>query len=173
MRPGDGRNHEEDAMRKTTGNMLATTMLTLGLAGGAMTGVAHAQSGVARITGTWDVTLTVRNCTTGATVATIKELATFNRGGTLVSSTAGVPQSGKTPGHGRWSHRGGFDYDYAFKFFRFDAAGALAGWTIIRQAAQVAPHGDEYTAEGGAEVYAPDGTRVGTGCSSVSASRFE
>jgi hypothetical protein len=40
------------------------------------------------IAGTWDVTLTVRNCTTGIPVATIRELTTFDGAGTVIGSTS-------------------------------------------------------------------------------------
>jgi hypothetical protein len=150
-------------------NVLAACLGVVGVAS-----VAHAQTGVGRIQGTWDISLTVRNCATGQPLATISELATFGRDGTMISSTAGLPQATKTPGHGVWSHVSGLAYAYAFKFFRFDAStGGLIGWTVIRQEAVVDPSGDTYTAEGGAEVYNTAGTLVARGCSTTSASRFQ
>jgi hypothetical protein len=67
-------------------------VLGLGLLFAMTAGVAHAQGG-GRPTGTWDIVLTVRDCTTGKTRATIRELATFSHGGTMISSTTGFPQA--------------------------------------------------------------------------------
>lgn len=159
-------------MTHGTRNSMMTLFLTCGLLCTAAAGVARAQTeGVARITGTWDITLTVRNCSTGEPITAFREIATFNRGGTLIASTSGLAPSAKTPGHGVWRHVGGQSYEYAFKFFRFDGTGALAGWNIVRQAAEV--EDDTYEAQGGVEVYNHAGVQVGAGCSSTAATRFE
>ena len=161
-------------MQKTIRKSMSRHVLAACLGVVGVAGVANAQTGVGRIHGTWDISLTVRNCATGQPLATILELATFNRDGTMISSTTGLPQATKTPGHGAWSHVTAFSYAYAFKFFRFDATtGVLVGWTVIRQEAVVDPSGDTYTAEGGAEVYNASGALVARGCSTTSASRFQ
>ena len=147
-------------------------LLALGLLVVAAQKPAAAQAG-GRIDGTWDITLTVRNCATGAAIFTIPELATFHVGGTLTSSTAGFPQSAKTPGHGVWRHVSDQTYAYRLKFFRFDAAGAFIGWSVASQQAQVDSKGDEYTSEGGIEVYSAAGTLLMTGCSTSVATRFQ
>jgi hypothetical protein len=71
----------------------------------------------------------------------------------VVSSTAALSPATKTPGHGVWSHLWDHTYAYGFKFFRFDATGALVGWTVIRQEAILDQKGDEYTAVGGAQAF--------------------
>jgi hypothetical protein len=162
-------------MQNAIWKTVVRTALTLGLvAAGSTTQVARAQNNAAGpIIGTWDVTLTVRNCATGQALATIRELATFSRGGTLVTSTAGVPPAAKTPGHGVWRHLTDHTYAYCFKFFRFDGAGALTGWSIVSQEALVNAGGDDYTSEGGIVIYNTAGDEVGRGCSTISATRFE
>ena len=134
---------------------------------------AGAQAGGGRIDGTWDITLTVRVCATGAPIVTISELVTFHAGGTLTSSTTGFPQSAKTPGHGVWSHVSDQTYAYSLKFFRFDATGAYVGWSVARQHALLDSKGDEYTSEGGIEIYNTAGALVASGCSTSVASRFQ
>lgn len=136
-------------------------------------GIAYAESDAGRLSGTWDVLLTVRNCATGDALTTIRELATFDGAGAVVTSTTGFPPSTKTPGHGTWHREGGRKYSYSFKFFRFDTAGVLAGWTVIRQQAVLEHGGHGYAAEGGAEVYSTAGVLVATGCSTTTATRFE
>ena len=135
--------------------------------------VAHAGTGAGRLAGTWDVTLTVRNCATGDPVATLRELATFDGAGTVVSSTAGLPAATKTPGHGVWRIVARRTYSFSFKFFRFDAAGVFLGWTVIRQEAVLDHGGDDYTSAGTAEIYNAAGTLVASGCSTTIATRFE
>jgi hypothetical protein len=157
-------------MRKS----VTRTALAVGLFSTVMAGMAHAQeNGAGRLDGTWDIALTVRNCATGDGLFTVRELATFSRGGTMVSSTAALAPATKTPGHGVWSHVTGQTYAYSFKFFRFDSAGAFAGWTVIRQQAVLDADGNQYSAAGGAEVYSTAGTLVATGCSTTAAARFQ
>jgi hypothetical protein len=148
-------------------------LLALGLLVVAAQRPAQAQAGGGRIDGTWDITLTVRNCSTGAAIVTITELTTFHFGGTLTSSTAGLPQAAKTPGHGVWSHVSDQTYAYSLKFLRFDAAGAYIGWAVVRQQAVLDLTGDEYTAAGGIEFYNTAGGLVMAGCSTTSATRFQ
>jgi hypothetical protein len=134
-----------------------------------------AWTGLSTLPGTWDVTLTVRNCTTGAPLATIQELATFDGAGTVTSSTSApmFPPATKTPGHAVWRRLSLRAYSYSFKFFRFDAAGVFLGWTVIRQRAVLSPHGNECTSQGGAEVYNTAGILIATGCSTSTATRFQ
>ncbi len=129
--------------------------------------------GNGRLEGTWDVQVTIRNCQTGAAIRTFASVGTFMSGGTTLDSTSGTPQALKTPGQGVWSHAGGNTYSFKFKSFSFDASGNFTGWTIIKHTANLARSGDEYESGGTAEVYAPNGNLVFTGCSTTTATRFE
>jgi hypothetical protein len=162
-------------MKETTRKIMGSAGLALGLCLAAGVATARAQgTGAGRLDGTWDIVLTLRNCTTGGIGATFRELATFDRGGTMVSSTSAFSQATKTPGHGVWQHLAGQTYTYSFKFFRFDAAtGAFLGWTVIRQEAVLDSSGDAYTAAGGASVYSKEGVEVASGCSTTEATRFQ
>jgi hypothetical protein len=123
--------------------------------------------------GTWNVTVTLRNCQTYAPIRTFASVTTIMFGGTLIDSTSGIPQSQKTPGHGAWSHAGGNTYSFSFKNFNFDANGNYAGFQIIRQTAYLDPLRDEYFSRGTAEFYNANGNLFMTGCSSTTAARFE
>lgn len=131
------------------------------------------QGGGGRLDGTWDVQLTVRNCQTGAIVRTFPEINTFIFGGTMINSTSGVPPTTKTPGQGVWSHVSGNTYQFSFKFFNFDGAGFLSGWTTISQEATLNADGTEYTSEGTVEAFNASGVSVFKGCSTTTATRFE
>ncbi len=131
------------------------------------------QSGGGRLEGTWDVQVTIRNCQTGAAIRTFASIGTFMSGGTLLDSTSGIPQALKTPGQGVWSHVSENTYRFSVKSFSFDAGGNFTGWTIIRHEAALNAKATEYTSAGTAEVYAPNGNLVFTGCSTTTATRFE
>ncbi|MBA4182724.1 MAG: hypothetical protein H0X49_01750 [Acidobacteria bacterium] len=126
-----------------------------------------------RLVGTWDSQVTIRNCHTGAAIRTFASIGTFMSGGTMLDSTSGIPQSLKTPGQGVWSQTGGNTYRFKFKSFSFDANGNFTGWTIINHEANLSHRGDEYESAGTAEVYAPNGNLLFTGCSTTTATRFE
>lgn len=132
------------------------------------------QNGGGRLVGTWDVRVSLINCQTGGVIRSFDSVGTFMQGGTTIDSTSGIPQAGKTPGQGVWSHTTGNNYAFRFKSFSFDpATGAYSGYTIIRHEATLDPSGDSYTSSGTAEIYAPNGMLVMTGCSSTVATRFE
>ena len=131
------------------------------------------QSGGGRLEGTWDAQVTIRNCQTGAAIRTFASIGTFMSGGTALDSTSGIPQAGKTPGQGVWSHVSGNTYRLKFKSFSFDASGNFTGWTIINHEANLNRRADEYESAGTAEVYDPNGNLLFTGCSTTTATRFE
>jgi hypothetical protein len=131
------------------------------------------QGGGGRLEGTWDVQVTIRNCQTGAEIRSFASLTTFMFGGTTLDSTSGIPQALRTPGQGVWSHVGGNNYRFSFKSFSFDAGGNFTGWTKITHEAALDSQGNQYSSAGTAEVYAPNGTLITTGCSTTTATRFE
>lgn len=126
-----------------------------------------------RLIGTWDVQVTTRDCQTNAGLRTFPSILTYNTGGTMLESTAGIPQAAKTPGQGVWSHIRDKTYHIKFKSFRFDASGNLAGTTIISQVVNVTDRGNESESAGSVELYAPNGSLVFAGCSTSTATRFE
>jgi hypothetical protein len=131
------------------------------------------QGGGGRLEGTWNARVSLTNCQTGTVIRSFDSIGIFMSGGTMLDSTSGVPQALKTPGHGVWRHIEGNTYRFSFKSFGFDPAGNFTGWTIIRHEAVLDFRGNEYSSAGTAEFYAPNGTLVGTGCSTTTATRFE
>ena len=91
----------------------------------------------------------------------------------LIDSTSGTPQAQRTPGQGVWSHISGNTYRFSFKTFTFDAANTFTGWIKITHEAELDSNGAQFSSAGTAEVYAPNGALVFTGCSSTTATRFE
>jgi hypothetical protein len=131
------------------------------------------KSGDERIVGTWDVQVTIRNCSNGAAIRTFPSVGTFASGGTALDSTSGIPQALKTPGQGVWSHVGGNTFRFSFKSFSFGTNNFLTGWTIIRHEAILNADENSYTSAGTAEVFGPHGVLLFTGCATTTATRFE
>jgi hypothetical protein len=165
------RNHMTTATRKS----MLRTVLAMGLVLVATVQATRAdQDGAGRLAGTWEITLTLVSCQDGTPLGLppVYELATFTRGGTMISSTSGVPPAAKTPGHGVWSHVSGQAYAYGFKFLRF-TSNTFSGWAVVRQVAELNSNADGYSAQGGVEFYDAAGTRTGAGCSTTVATRMQ
>lgn len=164
---------KRNIVKMARGTVLAVLMVSTLTFWVSAQGDPNGKSGGGRIEGTWDVQVTIRNCQTGEAIRTFASIGTFMSGGTALDSTSGVPQALKTPGHGVWSHVSGNTYRFKFKSFSFDASGNPTGWTIISHEANLNQGADEYESAGTAEVYAPNGNLIFTGCSTTTATRFE
>lgn len=169
-------------MRTTITKMIVWTISTFLVVSTLTFGLALAQDGSreagltgggGRLEGTWDTQVTIRNCATGAAMNTFPSIGTFMQGGTSIGSTAGRPQSSRTPEHGVWNHQSGNTYYFKFKSFSFDAAGNSTGWTIVQHQILLDHSGDIYTSAGTAENYAANGNLLSIGCSSATATRFQ
>jgi hypothetical protein len=135
------------------------------------------QLGGGRLAGTWNVLLTARNCETGEPLATIRELQTFNQGGTLIASTSRVPPGFRfSPGHGVWSHETENTYKFRLKLFRFDSAGVFVGSIIAHQTITLNNKASEYESSGGITFLDTNDNPVPVpppGCSTTTATRLE
>jgi len=157
------------------GTVLAVTiisMLTFGLVF-AQDELKSESKGGGRLEGTWDAQVNITNCQNGNVLFSFASIASFMQGGTSIGSTAGQPQSSRTPEHGVWRHLRGNTYGFRFKSFSFNAQNAPAGWTIVQHEVTLDSSGDSYTSIGTAEFYNPSGILVGSGCSTAVGTRFE
>lgn len=103
------------------------TLLLVQACGGSSDAVAQSVASDADvIEGTWESTITIRDCTSGAAIRTFKGMNTFHRGGTL-SDTNNQPTALRGPGHGVWKKGTGSGYTATFRFYRYNADGTLAG----------------------------------------------
>lgn len=122
--------------------------------------------------GTWDLQVTRRVCQTGAAIATFASIETFMSGGTMIDSTSAGSPSLITPGHGVWSNINQFNSRFRFKAFQFDASGTFTGWIIVSHQ----PHltsANQFESAGTSEFYNAQGVLLFTGCSTLTATRFE
>jgi hypothetical protein len=130
-----------------------------------------------RIVGIWTAHVNITNCLPGnvpgpVVFASFDTMNAFLADGTYLDANAQNPalQSGHL---GYWRHIRGDKFEFAQKFFMFDAAGVLTGWRIVRHTVRLHRNGMSFTSGGYAETFDVDGVLVATGCSTSSAIRFD
>ncbi len=122
--------------------------------------------------GTWDLQVTRRVCQTGAAIATFASIETFMFGGTMLDSTSAGSPSLITPGHGVWNRIQGHTFRFRFKAFQFDASGNFTGWIIVSHQPNLTS-ANQFESTGTSEFYNAQGVLLFTGCSTLTATRFE
>lgn len=86
---------------------------------------ATAQEAADPFEGVWESVITGRDCTSAAAVGTFIGAQVYHRGGTL-SDTNASPTATRGPGFGTWV-RTGSTYTTKFRFYTYDANGAVSG----------------------------------------------
>jgi hypothetical protein len=124
------------------------------------------------IEGVWNASVEVTNCATGATIAGLEAMGMFAANGTLHNTDTNNPALGSAS-FGHWRHVEGNEYQFAFRHFRFDAAGAHIGSQIVRHDVFLAADGASYFSEGTSEFFDTPGNLLFIACSSATATRFE
>ena len=139
--------------------------------------VASAHGSFRWIKGVWTARVNITNCLPGnvpgpVVFASFDAINAYLADGTFLDANSTNPalQSGHL---GYWRHIRGNKYEFAQKFFLFDAAGANTGWRIVRHEIVLHRSGLSFTSGGYAETFNPDGVLVATGCSTSSAVRFD
>jgi len=130
-----------------------------------------------RIKGIWSARVNITNCLPGnvpgpVVFASFDTTNVFAADGTFLDANASNPATQST--HlGYWRHMHGNKYEFAQKFFLFDAAGTTTGWRIVRHDVVLGAYGLSFTSAGTAETFNNDGVLLTTGCSTSSAVRFD
>ncbi|CAN5728360.1 hypothetical protein BH24ACI2_BH24ACI2_01660 [soil metagenome] len=127
-------------------------------------------SGNRSIIGTWQTSVTPRNCQTGEPVApAFPGVLTFNKGGTLTGTSTAVSSV-----YGVWERmRGWQNYSFAFISLRYSPTGTFIGTQKVRQTATLGAAGNSFTSTGSVEILDANGNTIGTGCSTSTGTRFE
>ena len=125
-----------------------------------------------RIEGTWRVTLTIRNCQTGAEISTVPALNTFIPGGSMIGTPSQNPALLRA-GHGVWEHNGGQSFTSTAIFFRYAPDGTFAGTQKVTRQIELAHGSDEFTSTDSFELADPNGNVVGSGCATGAGKRLE
>jgi hypothetical protein len=130
------------------------------------------------IKGVWNARVDIVNCLPGnvpgtTVLASFDAVNVYAGDGTFLDANSLTPAT-QSAHLGYWRHVRGNKYEFAQKFFVFDAAGGLAtSYRIVRHEIVLDRTGLSFTSAGIAETFLPDGTLLATGCSRSSAVRFD
>lgn len=132
-----------------------------------------AGKGARALEGSWSVTMTTRNCATGAPLNTFAKMVTFTQGGTAQEDSTGSAPLPRASGHGTWRHEGEHQFSYTNQFFRFNSDGSYLSLTRARFQVEMDETGDNYTGTATIQIFNPAGTQIATLCATETATRFE
>ena len=149
-----------------------TALVAIVVLAGALVPASGSNGKGRRIEGTWLVELTLRNCQTGAAIATGTALNTFLAGGSMISAP-GVSPALIGTGHGVWEHVGGRNFSNTAVVFQFNPDGSLAATVTVRRNIELAEGSDEFTSTDTSEAVAPNGNIIGTRCATTVGRRLE
>jgi hypothetical protein len=172
--------------------ILPITAVAFALAAGSARAQSEESASKNSLHGTWFVRVTLRNCSTNASLGSFDSLVTFHQGGTLSESTTSpafsIGQRGS--GHGNWAFEGNHRFSQRIvALINFDtppnlpgtpgfnpslpiSPGFFAGWSTVTHTLELVDQ-DHATSSGTNEFYKADGTQYRTGCSTAVATRFE
>jgi len=133
--------------------------------------------GFKRINGVWNAHVNITNCLPGnvpgpVVFASFHAMNVYAADGTFLDTNTSPPAT-QSAHFGYWRHIRGNKYEFAQRFFMFDAAGVNTGYRIVRHEVQLDRTGQSFTSAGYAETFNPDGVLLATGCSTSSAVRFD
>lgn len=133
------------------------------------------------IEGVWSITVTLRNCDTGAPLAPpFRSLVTFVAGGTVHESTGalGFAPEQRSEGHGVWRQMDRRLFrQRMIALLRFEtppqppAPGFLAGWQVVDHLVTLDNH-RRLTSEGTTQFFDTAGQLYRSGCSTAVGQRF-
>ncbi|MGK2925631.1 MAG: hypothetical protein ACSLE2_08410 [Lysobacterales bacterium] len=137
--------------------------------------IAASAGGAKALEGTWDVTVTMRNCQTGDAIRSFPRMLTFAKGGTLseyaAAGTDAMPVA-RAPGHGAWAFLGDSLFTYSVKFMRLTASGAPDGFISEVRDVAMDHSGDSFTADGRAVITFVNGAQSPVFCATEAGTRL-
>ena len=124
------------------------------------------------IEGTWNVLVTIRNCQTGAPLASFKAMDIFIQGGSVIDTNA-APTATRGPGFGSWEFVGGHDFRSTLRFYIYNPDGSFAGVRRLAQVYLMGADNNSWESTVGITVFDPAGNTVATACGTAVATRAE
>ena len=121
------------------------------------------------IEGTWDVSVIVKDCQTGALIRTVRSLQMFIHDGS-VTETANTAARGSSLGN--WRHTEGQNYDAKYWFFRYKPDGTFASFAKVVDNITVNSAGTEFDSSGTVQDFDAKGVLISTGCFTHTAKRL-
>jgi hypothetical protein len=121
------------------------------------------------VEGTWDVSVTVINCQTGAVIRTVRSLQMFSHDGSF-TETANTFLRGSSLGS--WARSGGQTFGATYWFFRYTSTGGFASIARVLDSITLSQDGSTFTASGMIQDYDASNNLISTGCFTHSATRL-
>jgi hypothetical protein len=119
--------------------------------------------------GTWDVSVTVTNCQTGAVIRTVRSLQMFSHDGSF-TETANTFLRGSSLG--TWARTGGQTFNATYWFFRYTPAGGFASIAKALDAVTLNEDGNHFSASGTIQDFDANNNLISIGCFLHSAKRL-
>ena len=119
--------------------------------------------------GTWDVSVTVKNCQTGALIRTVRSLQMFSHDGSL-TETANTFLRGSSLG--TWARADANSYVTTYWFFRYNPDGTFKSIADGLNKLELSGDGSHFTASGTVQDYDATGNPISLGCVSHAATRL-
>jgi hypothetical protein len=121
------------------------------------------------LVGVWDVTVTVKDCQTGALIRTVRGLEMFDRNGSF-TETANTFLRGISLG--TWAPAGGRMFGAAFWFFRYKPDGTFASLAKVIDMIVLSQDGNHFSTSGTVQDFDATNSLISTGCFTHSATRL-
>ena len=118
----------------------------------------HAQQN--NLEGVWDVSVTVTNCDTGATIRTVRSIQAMHHDGSL-TETANSASRGIS--EGTWKNLGAQTYNTHYYFFRYTSTGTFASFAVGNNTVTLGDSG-HFTATGTVLDFDAAGNLLSKGC---------
>jgi len=122
-----------------------------------------------RLQGTWDVSVTVQDCQTGAPIRNVRSLQGFFRDGSF-TETANTSLRGTSVG--AWNHTGGHSYSARYWFFRYKPDGTFASIAQAIDMITLSPDGTQFVASGTIQDFDANNVSLSIGCFTHAAKRL-
>ncbi len=119
--------------------------------------------------GTWDVSVKVVNCQSGALIRNVRALQMFSHDGSF-TETASTYLRGSSLG--RWDHAEGNVYTSTYWFFRYNADGTFKSIAEGLNKEELSGDGTHFTATGTVTDYDAAGNVISVGCVTHAARRL-
>lgn len=119
--------------------------------------------------GTWDVSVTVVNCQSGALIRTVRALQMFSEDGSF-TETANTYLRGSSLG--RWDHVNSNVFTSTYWFFRYNADGTFKSIAEGLNKEELSGDGSHFSATGTITDYDATGNVISVGCVTHAAKRL-
>jgi len=124
------------------------------------------------VTGTWDVRVTLRNCSTGATFDTFHAVDTFLSSDRVIETMPGGAPGPGHSGQGSWRHLAGNSYLAELRFLRFNGDGSIAETQKVTRRLELSEDGQRFTGTSAVETFDAKGRLILARCSTERAKRI-